>query len=176
MTEDIVSFLRARLDEDEAPTREAWTDRRWVAITDGSSGPEVRVGAGGDIDDHSPEWSRAVNYQMWHCDDEQDGCPEVARGWIAEAEHIAHWDPARVLREVEAKRLIIALHVGDHDCVIMVRGTYPSDWPAGGAFGAPGQPWSHPSVEHHEGGPCETLRLLALPYADHPSYRQEWAP
>ncbi|WAL67110.1 DUF6221 family protein [Amycolatopsis cynarae] len=24
--------------------------------------------------------------------------------------------------------------------------------------------------------PCTTLRLLALPYADHPAYRQEWKP
>ena len=25
-------------------------------------------------------------------------------------------------------------------------------------------------------GPCATLRLLALPYADHPDYREEWRP
>lgn len=25
-------------------------------------------------------------------------------------------------------------------------------------------------------GPCTTLRLLALPYADHPDYREEWRP
>ncbi|WP_225794772.1 DUF6221 family protein [Streptomyces aculeolatus] len=24
--------------------------------------------------------------------------------------------------------------------------------------------------------PCETLRALALPYADHPDYREEWRP
>jgi hypothetical protein len=24
--------------------------------------------------------------------------------------------------------------------------------------------------------PCRTLRLLALPYADHPDYREEWRP
>lgn len=24
--------------------------------------------------------------------------------------------------------------------------------------------------------PCNTLRLLALPYADHPDYREEWRP
>jgi len=26
------------------------------------------------------------------------------------------------------------------------------------------------------GEPCEDLRLLALPYSDHPDYRQEWRP
>ncbi len=25
-------------------------------------------------------------------------------------------------------------------------------------------------------GPCSTLRLLALPYSDHPDYREEWRP
>ncbi len=28
------------------------------------------------------------------------------------------------------------------------------------------------AVEH----PCPTLRLLALPFADHPDYREEWRP
>jgi hypothetical protein len=27
-----------------------------------------------------------------------------------------------------------------------------------------------------QGWPCQTLRLLALPYADHPDYRPEWKP
>lgn len=27
-----------------------------------------------------------------------------------------------------------------------------------------------------ERDPCETLRLLALPYAGHPAYQREWAP
>lgn len=40
-------------------------------------------------------------------------------------------------------------------------------------------------VDHNDGQgtrghdlsiPCPTLRMLALPYADHPDYRQEWRP
>jgi hypothetical protein len=34
-----------------------------------------------------------VNVQVWRCDDEEDGCPEMARGWIAEARYIAAMDP-----------------------------------------------------------------------------------
>lgn len=29
-------------------------------------------------------------------------------------------------------------------------------------------------VDEHGNGTCRTLRLLALPYADHPDYRPEW--
>lgn len=66
------------------------------------------------------------------------------------AEHIARHDPARVLAEVDAKRQIIAEH-------------FPVD-----------------PCDAHDGVftsiLCPTLRLLALPYADHPDYREEWRP
>ena len=60
-------------------------------------------------------------------------------------------DPARVLREVAAKRLMLADHEGVHRC----------DW-----------------GEHRGGdfGPCKQARLLALPYAGHPDYDEDWAP
>ena len=64
---------------------------------------------------------------------------------------------ARILAECGAKRRILALH-------------------------ASGQPWCECGVwdttEHGEPGYeiCPTLRLLALPYADHPDYDQEWRP
>lgn len=29
---------------------------------------------------------------------------------------------------------------------------------------------------HRELWPCESMRLLALPYEDHPDYRKEWRP
>jgi hypothetical protein len=67
------------------------------------------------------------------------------------AEHIARNDPARVLAEVEAKHQAIELHSAE-----------------------PGQ---HPDFCWHDKHelPCPTLRLLALPYVDHPEYLQEWA-
>jgi hypothetical protein len=75
------------------------------------------------------------------------------------ADHIARHDPARVLAEVEAKRELIALHGpgemeytdGDVCMICDVREPEPFY-------------------------PCKTLRLLALPYADHPDYREEWRP
>ncbi|GAA1992823.1 DUF6221 family protein [Isoptericola halotolerans] len=61
--------------------------------------------------------------------------------------------PQRVLIEVEAKRRIVALHSGD------------AAWCS----------WSQDANERHGDGPdCDTLRLLALPHADHPDYDEAW--
>lgn len=73
-----------------------------------------------------------------------------------DAQHIARHDPARVLAEVEAKRRIVSLH---HE---------PVSW-------QPGRDPSCSSIDYAEDSTdCETLRALALPYADHPDYREEW--
>ena len=89
-------------------------------------------------------------------------------GFVDEApgEHIVRHDPARVLAEVDAKRQIIDEH----------RIT-PKDQGAGGAetFGCECCHFDY--NEGYQGlGWCPTLRLLALPYADHPDYRDEWRP
>jgi hypothetical protein len=75
-----------------------------------------------------------------------------------DALHMARWDPPRVLAEVQAKRAILDLHRPEefHDT-------------PGGFF-----------CRHDQGTagiwPCQTVRLLCLPYADHPDYQQEWRP
>ena len=56
------------------------------------------------------------------------------------------FDPARVLAEVEAKRKLIEQHIGYYG-------------------GGDDEFW-----------PVQTLRLLALPYADHPEYDESWRP
>jgi len=70
------------------------------------------------------------------------------------AEHIARHDPARILREVEVKRRIMEKH-GASD-----RMEYSYFLCTGCS----------------DGHPCDTLRLLALPYDDHPECREEWRP
>lgn len=66
--------------------------------------------------------------------------------------------PARVLREIEAKRRIVEQHrpVGYGDVCLSYCHTRTPSQP---------QTW-----------PCLTLRLLALPYADRPGYQEGWAP
>lgn len=87
---------------------------------------------------------------------EEDG-PEVSvAGYMAwgrnEDEHVARWCPARVLREVEAKRRII------DQCEDSIRVEDEAD------CGDRVEAWSL------------AVRLLALPYADQPGYREEWRP
>jgi hypothetical protein len=73
--------------------------------------------------------------------------------------YINRHNPARVLAECEAKRRIVELHSRDHEC------TAPGDGYAG-VFAADG---TMPST-------CSTMRALALPFATHPDYREEWKP
>lgn len=78
------------------------------------------------------------------------------------ARHIARHDPARVLREVAAKRAILAENapkvttwVGEPDTLSCGRcGT-----------------WNEYPVSY----PCRTLRTLAAIYSDHPDYNHEWS-
>jgi hypothetical protein len=80
--------------------------------------------------------------------------------------HIARFDPARVLRECEAKRRVIELHQSRYaspSCRECGGFTATSSEVAGIVHRGYLTPW-----------PCPTLRILALPYADHPDYQQEW--
>lgn len=68
-----------------------------------------------------------------------------------QASHIARWDPARVLVECDTKRRIIELLAASQaNCFC-------------DSFG-------------HHADEERMLRFLALPYADRPGYRAEWAP
>ncbi|MEU2724099.1 DUF6221 family protein [Streptomyces smyrnaeus] len=62
--------------------------------------------------------------------------------------HIARHDPARVLDEVDAKRRILRWHLDEECCSVC--------------------------LDDVEG--CPLFRALALPYASHPDYREEWRP
>jgi len=70
------------------------------------------------------------------------------------AAHIAIQRTAdRIISDTTAKRSIVALH------------SHPS----------PACYWSHDSMEMHEPGEdCDTLRLLAQPYAEHADFDRGW--
>ncbi len=124
--DDLVQFLRDRLDEDEQAARAA----------------------------HAPNWSTDGRTGLHY---------GVEDGWMtdalttADADHIARHDPARVLREVEAKRRLLtdyeenaadldAQHAPDMDYVGRADGLETA------------------------------LQHLATAYADHPDYRDAWRP
>ncbi|WP_367138907.1 MULTISPECIES: DUF6221 family protein [Streptomyces] len=116
MTADLVAFLHARLDEDEA-TQKGLND--WHAVDCESLPDGYRITFG--------------------CD-----CGV----------------PARMLAEVEAKRKILSdLEKAEFSLSCAGIGTRPHDLLTGAVNSL-----------------RRVARLLALPYADHPDYREEWRP
>jgi hypothetical protein len=69
--------------------------------------------------------------------------------------HVYRWSPARVLAEVKAKRQLL-------ECLVGATGKGTS------RLVANDEPWAI--------GGDHLVKLLALPYASHPDYREEWRP
>jgi hypothetical protein len=85
-----------------------------------------------------------------------------APGYIepTQAEHIARQDPDRTLAEVAAKRAILDEVVPDMDGMdVQIHG----EWGVGRMLDTDYESW-------------RLLRLMALPYAGQPGYREEWRP
>jgi hypothetical protein len=144
-TAALIAFLNARLDEDERVALNAsvgpWRARR--ADRSVYAAESAVVNMPGPL----PDWA---TYIVPPDSEGSDGIEP------ADAEHIARWDPDRVLAEVEAKRELVEEHQ-----------------PA--AYGEC-RTCREPGLDRNQAAPCLTLRLLALPYADHPDYREEWRP
>ena len=102
---DIVEFLRARLDEDEREAKKCaemfpspWeiADRGWRVRIYAAEVPETG--------DHAEEgWMRSPCV----IEVEPDRLHDHEGGLMDRVEHIRRHEPARVLREVEAKRRIV---------------------------------------------------------------------
>lgn len=110
------------------------------------------------VDDGRPYWplpSVAANLRNRATE------PGIAAG----LDLIEMYSPARVLAEVDAKRRILDEHLQGHTycrtCPPLsgCAHTGPSGWPP-----------------ERIGYICPTIRLLALPYAGHADYREEWRP
>ncbi|MEU5426885.1 DUF6221 family protein [Streptomyces olivoreticuli] len=152
MTADLAAFLRARLDDDEQAARAA------------KPGPWIRHDhvAGEHADDAAPD-GRPYGSAVADCRRVPDGYG------VPNALHIVRHQSARVLAEVEAKRRLVDLHQGEGEfpkCAVCAQPeTFDEDVDG-----------NQERFRWAESTPCLTLRLLALPHADHPDYRQEWRP
>ncbi|MEW1551552.1 DUF6221 family protein [Streptomyces tsukubensis] len=96
-----------------------------------------------------------------------DAGPDITGLDLNVAEHIACWDPARVLREVDAKRQMVDASPVDCPPACRSEHTFSGSCSLRALGPAPARP---PFTSE------STLRLLALPYADHPDYKSEWRP
>ena len=124
--DDLVRWLGKQLDIDAAQARET-ADEYGAVWTANDAMGSVSSDIGADVVDD----------------------PNTPRAFIA-----AH-DPARVLREIDAKRRLLAIHrpyvpEPDQACLGCAGGIMFTS--------------------------CPVVRLLALPYADRPGYREEWRP
>ncbi|RAN92647.1 hypothetical protein GAR05_06139 [Micromonospora saelicesensis] len=141
--DDLVTWLCAQLDEDERAAKAATSAPWWHNPGKVWLDPEA-----------FEQFDRAKGEEfVGYGESPLSGCvaatgPASHAQSMADAEHIARHDPARVLAEVDAKRRIL-------DLMMPGRPVYP---------GAYGQAYR------------DVLRLLALPYADRPGYRDEWKP
>lgn len=123
MTSDLIAFLRARLDEDEAAARDSYYEgQRWITEEEG--------------------------VYRWPDDELVQSADRKA-----DARHIARHDPARALREVEAKRAILDQLGTDL--------SYRPPVPPGHQ-----RAWAIASL---------IAEKMAAVYSDHPDYRKDWA-
>lgn len=159
---DVVEFLSARLNEDEAVARllMAHPRLRW-AQGDGRDGDTGEVFAHVGLNSST------------RCSEHPDGSPNLCSdvrilavdddfvrseaAAAAIAEHVARHDPARVLADVAAKRATLHEHGDVHCC-------------SGRSY--PDQVW--PDIDSTPEIPCPTVRLLAAPFADHPDFDPAW--
>ncbi|MFG1847793.1 DUF6221 family protein [Micromonospora carbonacea] len=143
---DLVNFLRAQLDDDEQVARAAISPPWIHHIAPDPSGP-----------DHTLLMASRVISAGHAADDLL---------WPADAEHIARHDPARVLAEVDAKRQLL------DGIMNLKRPTYQR-----GSSIVNGRRGTHYPARPVGPDPRDALlRLLALPYANRPGYRDEWRP
>jgi hypothetical protein len=129
--DDLIAWLRVQLDEDERVARAA------IADNDGESSWAITQ-PGPD----EPSWRKPQ--LLWL--NVMDSCdPESMPPGMAE--HIARWDPARVLAEVEAKRQVLELYEVSKDATLSA-----DAWIVMGY----------------------AIKAVALAYADRPGYLPEW--
>jgi hypothetical protein len=154
VSDDLVQFLRARLDEDEQAAL-AWPEdqRKWETcgarqVTyDSGVGEQVTaigVGGGGSLG-----WERIT----------------VKRDVDGLAPHIARHDPARILADIEDKRELIKR--GDTLFCECDFATSPPTNPDDRSQQIP---------HHYDCTAYRIAQVLAVAYASHPGYGKEWQP
>ena len=145
--DDLVQWLRAQLDADAARAiaapRGPWSMDSPGSIVD-ADGSRVIPSVGGALDGRATRWPEG---------------PVV--------DHVIAWDPARVLREIKAKRQLIER--GGPFC------TSGCDEP-GNEPKNPDTNWTTPLEHHFDCAVYKAAGVLALPYSDRPGFQESWRP
>ncbi|MFE7236113.1 DUF6221 family protein [Streptomyces sp. NPDC057596] len=151
--DDLVPWLVAQLDEDERNAK-AW---RGIFPSPG-------------VDDDGTVWLHVRpggNAVIVRYRDPVAGYDDMAtlRNWAGDK---GGWTQEQVLREIDAKRQLVKLH----GRAVLRAGGGAQHFATATVCRS-----CEPDLQFPElSWPCTTLRLLALPYADRPGYREEWRP
>lgn len=172
MTDDLASWLLARLDEEQAEI-ERMRDAVWpefvAVVPSADPGPPDEGEPMGSVS-VAPQYTKMYG-RVWN--PAQASGLNFDNGWRLHESAIVVWSPdvaQRRLAEVEAKRRIVKLHnpaawsdrstadeFGRSNCPACREDTYH-----------PGHPYRPAPY------PCDTLLALTQPYADRKDFRQEW--
>lgn len=143
-TPSLIDWLRAQIDEDErlalAASEAPW--RRWPE--EGAGSPSLR-------------WSVALPGQR------TGDTAAIATVRAEDSDHIANWDPARVLAEVQSRRKLI-------DIMLQHAAKIDGEW--GCCHGPEAIALGHCPETSVDG--ISGLRALAEPYRSRPGFREEW--
>lgn len=150
---DLVQWLSVQLDEDEKAVR----DRLCVNCGNGVEPLSSPLGTTG----YTHEGLRLNDQGEFEYGWEGRRCP----GMITGAEPVQN--PARALREIDAKRKLIAR--GGPFCTSDCG--EPGNEPKN-----PDTDWTTPLEHHLDCAAYDAAKVLAVVYPDRPGYRTEWAP
>ncbi|MFJ9573587.1 DUF6221 family protein [Streptomyces bacillaris] len=163
--DDLVQFLRARYDEEHLLAIEAGdgSPARWLyapeLVWNGPDGPRKAVV-------HFMGSAKAFIAVV---------DPEHGEDGDWQGRHIARHDPARVLREVEAKRKIVDEYEQSRAMGKATAANYVA-WANNESLPHPEADEGTAEKKKQESGLGRALCLLALPYADHTDYQDAWRP
>jgi len=155
VSEDLLEFIEARLRDEESEALAA-TPGPWRWVDPGGRYKQALTGADGEL------------------------VAPIAVGDVYpskyDAAFIARHDPARVLRDIQAKRRLLA----EHERVLLHKGAgadhFVTAWVCRTCGGSDASYDDGTPCMRAAKYPCRTLRLLALPFADHPGYDPSWSP
>ena len=141
--DDLVVWLRAQLDEDQ-----------WYAEEAASHAAATGTFIGKGTRWHAQDYDR-----LWAVGDDESKpdrkLAECGHGGFRLTSYLARHDPARVLREIDAKRQLLDELLPDLEHADrLIEGEWGSGDDVARRF----------------------VRLLSLPYSDRPGYREEWRP